>query len=59
MSAVTPGATRVTSAPAALVVAVGLVLAMSDDDLDEVREDVGDAGKLEQRHEWQEPRDQR
>jgi len=56
---VTPGATRVTSAPAALVVAVGLVLAMSDDDLDEVREDVGDAGKLEQRHEWQEPRDQR
>lgn len=46
VSAVTPGATRVTSAPAALVVAVGLVLAMSDDDLDEVREDVGNAGQL-------------
>ena len=40
------GATWVTSAPAALVVAVGLVLAMSDDDLDEVREDVGNAGQL-------------
>ncbi|MBE7481564.1 MAG: hypothetical protein HS104_16485 [Polyangiaceae bacterium] len=59
MSAVTPGATRVTRAPAALVVAVGLVLAVSDDHLDEVREDVRNAGQLEQRNEWQKPRDQR